>query len=775
MSNVATNTNPQAAPQLAQVVRVTLPNEEGLPPELKEGRLFVAWDEAKCPWMSSRIKAKPDDPETWLYYEEAVDVAMSNGRGVGRMIVAPDVGIDLDLAIDKDGNILPWAQAILDEFAPHTYIEYSPSRRGFHVLGKGEYKAPRHKFLVPASEGGIAEIVVDPVTGKERKKQSQVEIYTGGRYFTLTGDRYGTTTSVAKCQDAIDNLTRKVTLWLPAQKKKAGGAPAPTLKEGRAPTPTLEDDAIIAKVKANPDDAKLWNGDMGPYAYDESKADLALCTAIARYTDDLERVDRIFRASGLYWGKDGKHLTKWERGGAYPYGDETVRKAIENSKANREAALTLDEWIEEINRSHFYCPMGGKARVIRIESDGRLTPLNLEAFRTTYGNRSFTTTRADGRKVDRKVGNAWLDSPHRREYLGGVGLYPDGQCPPDVYNLWRGFAFEPQPGDWSLFRAHLGENLCQGRQDLIDYLLDWMAYAVQFPHRCPEVAVVIRGKQGTGKTFFADHFGRIFGSHYLLVDRNHQLTSNFNKDMEGRVLIVGDEAFFAGDKAAANVLKGMVTSKQVRIEQKGVDAYMVPSYLHLIIIGNADWLVHTTSDDRRFFVADMPDVHMRDSAYFGAIERQLAQGGYAAMLHDLLKRDLSDINLRVIPETEAKADQRLESLEVIQRWWANVLDSGELQREEGTGGVEWGVVSKGALYADYVAEGKLHRGYRPMLRPQFWQAMRKMVPSLKDTQPRRGDRRERAVQLPPLEECRTHFSRLVKIPLRWSDAGDEWA
>ena len=45
--------------------------------------------------------------------------------------------------------------------------------------------------------------------------------------------------------------------------------------------------------------------------------------------------------------------------------------------------------------------------------------------------------------------------------------------------------------------------------------MSWMARAIQQPWRPGEVAVVLRGEKGTGKTFFADHLGELFGEHYV--------------------------------------------------------------------------------------------------------------------------------------------------------------------------------------------------------------------------------------------------------------------
>jgi hypothetical protein len=57
---------------------------------------------------------------------------------------------------------------------------------------------------------------------------------------------------------------------------------------------------------------------------------------------------------------------------------------------------------------------------------------------------------------------------------------------------------------------------------------------------------------------------------------------------------------------------------------------------------------------------------------------QLKDGGYAAMLHDLLHRDLADWHPRSIIPTPELVRQQQESLEALDAWWFELLQTGEL-------------------------------------------------------------------------------------------------
>ena len=78
-----------------------------------------------------------------------------------------------------------------------------------------------------------------------------------------------------------------------------------------------------------------------------------------------------------------------------------------------------------------------------------------------------------------------------------------------------------------------------------------------------------------------------------------------------------------------------------------------------------DWVVPAGLEERRFLVLDVSDRHMQDYPYFKAIGQQMDNGGREAMLHDLLARDIKDVNLSIYPRTPALLDQILSSMSPI--------------------------------------------------------------------------------------------------------------
>jgi len=98
------------------------------------------------------------------------------------------------------------------------------------------------------------------------------------------------------------------------------------LTDGPQFDPELDDDELIERAKEAANGEKfqrLWRGDTSGYP-SHSEADMALCCLLAFWTSgDPQRVDRLFRASGLMRDKwDEVHYAD----GA-TYGERTVKRA----------------------------------------------------------------------------------------------------------------------------------------------------------------------------------------------------------------------------------------------------------------------------------------------------------------------------------------------------------------------------------------------------------------------------------------------------------------
>ena len=255
------------------------------------------------------------------------------------------------------------------------------------------------------------------------------------------------------------------------------------------------------------------------------------------------------------------------------------------------------------------------------------------------------------------------------------------------FNLWRGYAFTPAPigTDHPAVRAfldHTRENICGGDAHIYHWLIGYVAHLVQRPSDKPLVALVFRGAKGVGKNAFVERIGCLLGGHFLLTSNRRYLLGNFNGHLENCLLFALDEAFWSGDKQAEGALKDLITGREHVIEHKGKESYTVANKTRVMIIGNEDWLVPASHDERRFAVFSVGDGRKQDRQYFTAMREGMEHGGYAVLLRYLLEVDLAGIDVNAAPSTLGLAEQKTHSLDPFHQWWFDCLDEGHLLGSE---------------------------------------------------------------------------------------------
>lgn len=430
--------------------------------------------------------------------------------------------------------------------------------------------------------------------------------------------------------------------------------------------------------------------------------------------------------------------------------------------------------------------IGGKCLVIGEVIDLGLEPPRLriakqtfENFRNRYLNR-FVQVGTDKEKkpIMKPAGQWWLTHGMRRQYSSLV--FAPGRDVPGVYNLWQGFACEAIPGkNHEPWLEHVRDHICSGNEEHYAYILGWMARAVQKPGQAGEVALVLRGGQGTGKGAFGRGFGSLWGRHYMQISNAKHLVGQFNAHLRDCVFLFADEAFFAGDKMHESILKTLVTEETFMVEGKYVDAEVAPNYTHLLMSSNASWVVPAGADERRFLVMDVSEERKQDSAYFRAIRAALDDGGREALLHYLLTYSLEGYEVRTVPKTEALRDQKLLSLPPEEQWWLERLMDGRIVSSV----PEWRrEITKDVVTGDYtlyLERQRINRRVSPVALGRFltrilpgeWPRSVQRMETVEHPDGRGGMEkvRERAYwyQFPTLEDCRGEWERRYGGEWQW--------
>jgi hypothetical protein len=353
--------------------------------------------------------------------------------------------------------------------------------------------------------------------------------------------------------------------------------------------------------------------------------------------------------------------------------------------------VPLDDALVAMNSRHAILEnVGGKTVIGCWEQfdDGyfRLAYHGKDSFLLRYSNATITVDAPDGRGGLRPstmdLAKWWLDHRNRAQYRG-VKFRPNGQGVVNGYlNLWRGWGIEPKPGDWSLIQRHITEVIAGGNAEFAEYVLRWIAWAIQNPDKQAEVALVLIGEKGTGKGTLGRCLERIFGSHALQVTDREQVIGRFNGHLEDCILFIADEAYWGGDKRCVGKLQGMITERNLPIERKGFDMYPAKNFLHVLMLAEPGWVIPAGRFERRYAALKVSEVRRGDKAYFKALNRQMDEGGVEAMFYDLLKVALEDWHPREIPtallRNEALAEQQTRTLPPWEQWYLSLLREGRL-------------------------------------------------------------------------------------------------
>jgi len=417
---------------------------------------------------------------------------------------------------------------------------------------------------------------------------------------------------------------------------------------------------------------------------------------------------------------------------------------------------------EKLNQKYAIAPVGNKTLILE-ESEEEIRFLTPSDFNLALENKfAFDNSGEYPKQIP--AYKWWRGHPERREY-NRVDFLPEIETPDGVFNMWKGFAVKPKGGLERIpfFHELLDEVICSGNEQWALYLWGWLAHMVQFPKEKPGVAVVLRSDaQGVGKSRFAEYVGSVLGRHYRTVTHGRHIHGNFNSHLKDTLMLFGDEAVWGGDRSTESILKQLITEPSMIIEMKGKDVFEVRSYLRLMLATNSEWAAPVSLTDRRYFVLDVSADKRNDFDFFRKLQHEQNNGGREALLQALMDFDLSDFEVRNIPETPARLDQKFLSMEPIEKWWTAVLsDENFLIGERILESDEINRKTKQDLldsFNEYSRELKpTHRNWEVR---RFCGQFKKLVPY---TLEKRTGSGPREYQFPSTNECKSYFAEKYSL------------
>lgn len=298
-----------------------------------------------------------------------------------------------------------------------------------------------------------------------------------------------------------------------------------------------------------------------------------------------------------------------------------------------------------------------------------------------------------GKKGDTPIplGKWWISHIDRREYetitfepARPPGEYTHSKIGKKYFNMWEGFTVEPAQGSWRRTLKHLYKVLCNSDRDKFNYVIRWLAWAVQNPGTRAEVALVFKGKKGAGKGFIFTQLVKLFGRHGMSISNSEHLVGKHNAHLMNLSFLFADEAYYPGDKDVEGALKQLITEPYLTVEPKFQNTKLSQNCLHIGMSTNNEWVIPASEDERRYFINAVDNsfamnqtTFNRRKKYFSELWGEMENGGRAAMLYDLLNMDLGEWHPRDnIPLTEELQLQRDLSLPRREKAIVALFDNG---------------------------------------------------------------------------------------------------
>lgn len=328
----------------------------------------------------------------------------------------------------------------------------------------------------------------------------------------------------------------------------------------------------------------------------------------------------------------------------------------------------------------------------------------------------------------------WLAHPNCRRYHT-VSFFPsltptEEQLPKTAYNIFRGFRIpktKARKGECDPLLRHVRDILCNGNEEHSEFLFNCLAQIVQTPWKRLNTAIVMQSREGAGKSILFNFMAAIIGKQcFLSESKPEALFGNFNSQLSSRVLCVAEELVWAGSKKDSSVLKDLLTSDTISINQKYCHPRVETNFINLVILTNSPWAVQAGMSARRYFVLQPSDKYTgvqnaAAKAYFDTILRVQPE----AFAHWLYERDLTGFNSRQPPQTQALIQQKRQSMNAVESMVYECLQRGWILRD-----CAWereiNALPRSQLYTRMSQENVSLHGW-PMAAQKFWHDLRQAL------------------------------------------------
>jgi len=280
------------------------------------------------------------------------------------------------------------------------------------------------------------------------------------------------------------------------------------------------------------------------------------------------------------------------------------------------------------------------------------------------------------------VADEWLRWEGRRCYESLT--YAPGQ--PAVLgnrlNGWLGLGVRPKRGFVSLWRELLYHLFTGAEREARVWFERWCGYPLRFLGTKLLTAVAIWSAQtGQGKTLVGDTLGRLYGANFVSIPQ-HTLEEDHNGWMLNKQFVLVDDVSPHDTRTRADLLKKLITQRDVLINEKFIPHFTVPDYINYYFTSNHGDAFYLDENDRRLFIHEVT-VTKLDEAFYQDYYLWLDGEGPAALLHYFQHElDYGDFSPKQPPPLTRAKEEMVEGVRSEVDSWIAGLRTADLAGRE---------------------------------------------------------------------------------------------
>jgi tRNA U38,U39,U40 pseudouridine synthase TruA len=208
------------------------------------------------------------------------------------------------------------------------------------------------------------------------------------------------------------------------------------------------------------------------------------------------------------------------------------------------------------------------------------------------------------------------------------------------------------------------EHLVDGDKGSFNYVLDWMANALQDRNYCILTTI---GNQGVGKGVLGAILNRLVGEHNFTATDKKLIRKDFNGQIYGKRIVYIDEVKIS-NADEENKLKSLINDT-IEIEMKGKDAILTKNYASIYMSSNQLNSLRLTADDRRFSIVNLTSKKLYETLTPDEINALLEPDNIQQLAQYLFYRKVDDKQMLKVFKSSRTEEVRSNQLNSWQEWF----------------------------------------------------------------------------------------------------------